>query len=152
MGLLRLFLAISVAIQHSGKAWGIGGGRAVEIFFIISGFYMGLILNSGKYQHYKTYLINRFLRIFPLYWVNLLLIPQAWSLGLELTFYFLAPFLLWRKPKNALYLLLTFISLSIFCKVILLISGHPYDPWCYRFFPSILYLFLLGTITYQYYS
>lgn len=48
---------------------------AVESFFIISGFYMALIL-SKKYNNiqnpYKTFIINRFLRIYPAYWFVLL--------------------------------------------------------------------------------
>ena len=67
MGLLRIFLALSVAMQHAGGSFGISGSRAVEVFFIISGFYMTLIVDSGKYQDYKMFFTNRLLKIFPMY-------------------------------------------------------------------------------------
>jgi peptidoglycan/LPS O-acetylase OafA/YrhL len=79
MGVLRLALAISVVIVHSVPLFGltlVGGRLAVQAFFIISGFYMSLILDT-KYGDTKegTYLFysNRFLRIYPLYWSVLLI-------------------------------------------------------------------------------
>ena len=42
--------------------------------------------------------------------------------------------------------------LSLTCKIILLKIGFAYDPWGYRFFPSILYLFLLGSLAYKLYA
>ena len=81
-----------------------------------------------------------------------MVIPQAWSLGLELLFYFLAPCLLWQKPKNFLCISLLLFLASLFCKIALLALDYPYDPWAYRFFPSTLYLFLLGVFTHYCYS
>lgn len=52
MGLIRILLAISVIASHSDALFGfnfVGGGLAVQAFFMISGFYMALIL-SGKYN------------------------------------------------------------------------------------------------------
>ena len=78
MGLIRLLLAISVVVDHSNPLFGfsfVGGQLAVEIFFIISGFYMALIL-SEKYNRpsdKKTFITNRLLKIFPTYWVILIL-------------------------------------------------------------------------------
>lgn len=81
MGLLRFLLAISVILAHtpSGNIHGIslvGGPVAVEAFFIISGFYITLILNE-KYikanNSYWLFISNRFLRLFPFYWIVLLL-------------------------------------------------------------------------------
>ena len=49
MGLLRFILAASVVLAHSGDFFGFkftGGLIAVETFFIISGFYMALILDT----------------------------------------------------------------------------------------------------------
>ena len=49
MGLLRIVLALSVLLEHA-MAWHgyrmLGGPLAVQCFFIISGFYMGLVLNE----------------------------------------------------------------------------------------------------------
>ena len=77
MGLLRLILACAVVIAHSAPIPGLpllGGGLAVKVFFIVSGFYMALIL-SEKYQHRPNgrwlFYSNRFLRIYPLYWLVL---------------------------------------------------------------------------------
>jgi peptidoglycan/LPS O-acetylase OafA/YrhL len=75
MGLLRLFLAMSVLVTHLRYGRGIfglsflNGGLAVECFFIISGFYMALVLNE-KYNYagsYRAFLQQRFLRLYPLY-------------------------------------------------------------------------------------
>src|SRR6266566_5553267 len=52
------------------------GLTAVHVFFIISGFYMALILIE-KYakseKPYFTFITNRLLRIYPMYWIILLL-------------------------------------------------------------------------------
>jgi len=72
MGVLRLLLAVVVVIYHAYPLWGyriISGELALRSFFIISGFYMALILRE-KYPagNYKLFITNRFLRIYPLYW------------------------------------------------------------------------------------
>lgn len=83
MGLIRLLLALSVVISHSNTIFGIelvGGPIAVQSFFIISGFYMALVLNEKYFDQglsnkksYKLFISNRFLKLFPSYWVVLLL-------------------------------------------------------------------------------
>jgi peptidoglycan/LPS O-acetylase OafA/YrhL len=79
MGLLRFLLAVSVVIAHSSPIYGfklVGGQIAVQAFFMISGFYMALILNEkyiGENGAYKLFISNRLLRLFPVYWVVLLL-------------------------------------------------------------------------------
>ncbi len=78
MGSLRLILALSVAIGHvPGLTVPVmtGGAVSVQCFYIISGFLIALILNE-KYvgpQHRYLFYSNRFLRIFPLYWMFLAL-------------------------------------------------------------------------------
>jgi peptidoglycan/LPS O-acetylase OafA/YrhL len=73
MGILRTILALAVVVYHSYKIFGLhmcGGQVAVESFYIISGFYMALILNE-KYVgvgSYKKFILSRFFRIFPVYW------------------------------------------------------------------------------------
>lgn len=73
MGCLRLFLAIAVVLSHSGGIYGYvmtGGVVAVKAFFIISGFYMALILNEKyKSKEHSLYLFytNRFFRLVPVY-------------------------------------------------------------------------------------
>ncbi len=71
-----------------------------------------------------------------------LLIPQAWTLGLELTFYAIAPFLL---RSNAL--IVAALTLSLAVRAYLMVIGiGTEDPWSYRFFPAELSLFLVGAL------
>ncbi len=71
-------LAIAVVLTHAGAIFGykyLDGVMAVQSFFIISGFYMTMILNE-KYNFrgaYKMFLSNRILRLFPTYLLILLL-------------------------------------------------------------------------------
>ncbi len=87
MGFLRVFLAIVVVINHTGPLFGLvftDAYIAVKIFFIISGFYMALILNE-KYigpGSIRLFLTNRFLRLYPTYWMVV-----ALSVGASLAFH-----------------------------------------------------------------
>lgn len=78
MGILRTILALAVVVYHSNKIFGLrmcGGQVAVESFYMVSGFYMALILNE-KYVgagSYKKFILSRFYRIFPVYWIILIL-------------------------------------------------------------------------------
>ena len=227
MGLIRLLLAITVISVHASPIFGfnfIQGQLAVEVFFMISGFYMALIL-SEKYTNNKTFISNRFLKIFPTYWIilvlcliyqlanfflhsnpqnifgffeyhlhpisfilllipnlfifgldwtlffglnpqtglffftpnlrlfdpklyNFTLIPQAWTLSLELVFYLLAPFLNKLKTKY----LLIIMSFSLTLRLFLYSRGLNHDPWNYRFFPTELIFFLAGILMYRIYQ
>jgi peptidoglycan/LPS O-acetylase OafA/YrhL len=78
MGLLRFILATAVICGHStpiGNIPLLDDGLAVRAFFVISGFYMALILDS-KYERKRhslwLFYSNRFLRIYPMYYVTLL--------------------------------------------------------------------------------
>jgi peptidoglycan/LPS O-acetylase OafA/YrhL len=74
-----------------------------------------------------------------------LVVPQAWTLGVELTFYLIAPFVL---PKRKIVYLLLVLSLGV--KIYLIGIGLGFkDPWTYRFFPAELALFLLGALSHQ---
>jgi peptidoglycan/LPS O-acetylase OafA/YrhL len=76
MGMLRFWLALAVAIGHTASIFGfswqphLSGGRAVQMFYVISGFLMTLIL-SGKYSadlHGRwIFYTNRALKIFVPY-------------------------------------------------------------------------------------
>lgn len=236
MGLIRLLLALSVITGHSGPIFGLKLVRAdvaVQIFYIISGFYMSLILNE-KYviqKHaYLLFISNRFLRLFPVYWAVLalsllfsiiarwhpgtgvegnalnmyfdyfhsmglwsflflvftnlclffqdvvmllglntdtgnlfftanfhnthpmlfqfLFVPQAWSIGVELIFYLIAPFLVRRN----LIVILGCLILSVMVRLALVHKGLPTDPWAFRFFPAALAYFLMGTVSYRIYK
>lgn len=75
MGLLRLFLALSVVAGHAQTTVfgfkGIGAWYAVNFFFIISGFYMAMVLNE-KYKDISPihFYKSRAFRIFPIYYVG----------------------------------------------------------------------------------
>jgi peptidoglycan/LPS O-acetylase OafA/YrhL len=80
LGLLRFFLALSIVNIHS-QAMGISllpGDVAVQSFFMISGFYMALVLNEKylpeKYGEstYRIFISNRILRLAPTYFIVLL--------------------------------------------------------------------------------
>lgn len=236
MGFIRLLLAISVVLAHSTPIFGLnfaGGEAAVEAFYMISGFYMSLILNEKYVSQKHAYLLfisNRFLRLFPVYWAILgltllfwicvghhfvtgsaanslrmfltyfhsmsawsilfliftnvclffqdavmfmglnthtghlfftadwkttdpllfyfLFVPQAWTLGLELLFYVLAPLLVRRK----LMVVFACIFVSGVIRIVTYQNGLHHDPWTYRFFPSELALFLLGNVSYRIYK
>src|SRR5690242_478511 len=75
MGILRLYLSLCVVADHSGSIfpWSIhDGSEAVQIFFIISGFYMAMVYR--KYASVYEFYISRFLRIFIPYWFVLAMI------------------------------------------------------------------------------
>lgn len=79
MGILRLLFAISVISIHynpSASLSSFGEEMAVNSFFILSGFYMAFIVNEKydlKRYAYWLFVTNRFLRIYPLYWIVLIL-------------------------------------------------------------------------------
>lgn len=233
MGALRVLLALFVVLDHfrSYSTFDFPGGVfAVKVFFIISGFYMTMILDKkyvGK-GSYTLFLSNRFLRLYPIYWVVLgltigasfisyfayndwlrltqyvvyhdimniktlvfqgfaniflfgqdmvmflgmdsekgtmffsnnfnktnppfhtfLFVPQAWTIGMELLFYIVAPFLVRRKTKIILLIITASLLLRIFFYYYL---RWDHDPWTYRFFPNELALFLLGAISFRLYQ
>jgi len=74
-----------------------------------------------------------------------LLVPQAWTLGVEMSFYLVAPFVL-GSPRRLLALL----AASLALRGVLIATGIGLgDPWTYRFFPTELALFLIGSLSHQ---
>lgn len=232
MGTLRLLLALSVFLAHAQLVF-IGQlvppDTAVHAFYIISGFYMSMVLN-GKYARgakgYRDFLLSRVLRLMPAYLVmlaasvlvvvgihavvgeslpplrawsalqesgvslaagialllshlsllgldlyhvlgwnasegllfiadfhrdprtlhELLAVPQAWSLTVELYFYLLAPLLV-RLPVR-------YLAGWIVASLGLRFAGWMLfdlrsDPWSYRCFPFELAFFLGGALAYR---
>jgi hypothetical protein len=80
MGFLRFLLALSVLVAQSSPILGLNllpNDMEVEAFFIISGFYMAMVLNEKYFavvNYYRLFITNRFLRIYPIYWIVLTLI------------------------------------------------------------------------------
>jgi len=75
------------------------------------------------------------------------LVPQAWTMSLELLFYAIAPFLV-RKET---YKLSVIIFLSLLLRFYMFDKGFDHDPWTYRFFPTELAFFLSGAVSYRIY-
>ena len=83
MGIFRYFLALVVIFCHVGgasfqKPLDGNGGLAVQAFFLISGFYMALIfskyqLGTEKFAKIKNFYFSRFLRIYPIYYITLII-------------------------------------------------------------------------------
>lgn len=93
MGLFRFILAFVVLLHHLPDVPRIslllGGPEAVETFYIISGFYMAMVIDK-KYSRclksYKTFIISRFLRIYPQYLVVLLLTVSSYFIVAKFIF------------------------------------------------------------------
>jgi peptidoglycan/LPS O-acetylase OafA/YrhL len=75
-----------------------------------------------------------------------LVVPQAWTIGLEIAFYLIAPFIVRKKISLIMFL----IAASLALRIVLNYSGLNDDPWSYRFFPTELVFFLLGTLAYHF--
>jgi len=228
MGLLRILLALSVLAGHGLVIYKFNllpGSTAVLVFYIISGFYMSLILNEKYIEKNNSYLLfitNRFLRIYPIHWLILFstvfvniaqgillhnptwkidfflsllknpltfiyfvfsnififgqsftgflslttnktlfvneffradglhftyFLPQAWTVGVELSFYLIAPFIF--KLSKKIVLLFAIISFSLNIYLYNYTNGSPVMK--YVFLPSDLIFFLLGYFSYGYY-
>ncbi len=75
-----------------------------------------------------------------------MLVPPAWTLEVELTFYLIAPFILKRRRY-----ILAFLILSLIVRAGLFMRGiGTIDTWTYRFIPAELALFLLGALSHQF--
>ena len=124
MGILRTTLALAVIVYHSFKIFGLhmcGGQVAVESFYMISGFYMALILNEkyiGK-GSYKKFILSRFYRIFPVYWIVLLL---AFLVSIIGYFAFNHPYYLSRYINN--YSCLSGITIVYFLMENIIVIGQ----------------------------
>jgi peptidoglycan/LPS O-acetylase OafA/YrhL len=219
LGILRLLLALSVLVGHLPGAelpvlHGTGGIVAVESFFMVSGFYMALVLRRTYAHSARRFWANRALRIFPTYWAcaavgllifgpaawlaglaalpapagalvglsnvtivgqdltlfattqggtlaftpnfwndpaplwGFLLVPQAWSLSLELVFYLLAPGLVRLRSRTLVLIVIGSIAL----RLALGWAGLTNDPWSYRVMPVELGLFVGGILAFRLYE
>ncbi|WP_165352141.1 acyltransferase family protein [Solidesulfovibrio carbinolicus] len=232
MGILRFILALSVVVGHADHSSGLPGldtTLAVRSFYMISGFYMALVLSSKyKTKPYYVFICSRYMRLFPAYlavlvltvvygfvtwavvgsvqwplagWVHTvtglsdsaivgyalsnvflfgqdilsffnvapdgrlvldylarytdgpfggyMLVPQAWTLGLELSFYLVAPFFIARS---------SLVIASVVAGSCLL--RFAVFPWCgieaerlgYRFFLFEIIFFCFGGLAYKLYA
>jgi peptidoglycan/LPS O-acetylase OafA/YrhL len=120
--------------------------QLADIFLIVSNltlFFQDWVMFSGVEENRLVFAKNFFISEVMLF--QGLLVPQAWTLGVELTFYLLAPFILFRKR-----ILIALLVSSFILRVYLISIGlGTQDPWTYRFFPTELALFLLGALAHQ---
>jgi len=211
MGFLRFILAVTVIIAHAGcLKCSFGDGRiAVQAFYIISGFYMAMVWTekySFMHNSYKSFYVSRALRIYPLYFLVLILalvmgiagksnspsfhiwdafeilgffkacwiyltqltligmetplfydfqftkymiLAVAWSLGLELTFYLIVPYLI-PRIRACMFIFMS----SIIIRILFFYNANPEiflsngGLWAYRFFPFEISIFLIGAFAY----
>lgn len=105
--------------------------------------FMALNINNGQ-----LFFTSSFRDTIPEIW-NYLILPQGWTIGLEITFYFFAPLLIKQKTK-------TLILISAFSLLARLLAyqflGLGHDPWEYRFFPFEIVFFIAGIIIYRHYQ
>lgn len=81
----------------------------------------------------------------PVLVTRLFLIAPAWTLGIELLFYILAPFLV----RRSIWLSLGLLAISSAARILAYLNGLDHDPWNYRFFPFEISLFLAGSVSYR---
>ncbi|WP_146744059.1 acyltransferase family protein, partial [Aequorivita antarctica] len=70
-GILRTLLALNVVLLHIFNVYTIGN-YSVSFFFLLSGFLMTLIIQQTygySFKGFKIFWANRFLRLYPIYWV-----------------------------------------------------------------------------------
>jgi len=84
------------------------------------------------------YLLDNILGIS--WWKLTYINPPTWSLGTEITFYILIPFIIILKKYFNIIFLLSLLSYLI----IIIFFKDYHDPLGYRFLPFTLYIFLLG--------
>lgn len=113
-----------------------------NIFMIGQDWVMYWVINPGEGITWTT----NFRNTDNLVW-QFLLLPQGWSLGIELTFYLLAPYIL----KRSFFLVFGILLSSVALRIILYSNGLNFDPWTYRFFPTELTLFMMGNLSYRFY-
>jgi peptidoglycan/LPS O-acetylase OafA/YrhL len=88
MGTIRILLAFAVIFSHTGSHALVGGEAALQCFYLISGFLISYILrNTAAYGNLRNFYLNRFLRIYPMYWAVALLTVMfyllAFTLGID---------------------------------------------------------------------
>ena len=80
---------------------------------------------------------------FPIW--QMLLIPPVWSIGIEISFYLLAPTICKLKSRTIFFVGISLLAVRFFG----LLFGLNQDPWTYRFFPFELPMFIIGILLYR---
>ncbi len=109
-----------------------------------STFYLGFNTQSGTI-YYPSSLINT-----PIRMTNFMIITQAWFLALLIYFYLVSPFILKKKLRLILVIIIVTLIMRVF-----LSRMNPFwdwEPWNRRFFFTQIGVFLLGRISYEIYT
>jgi len=112
MGSLRTIFAISVFFTHAlpGASVLVGGRYAVQLFYVISGFLISYVLIAKKaYPDVKSFYVNRYLRLYPIYLVVALLTFAALIASHHASFIDV-----YRNSPPAAIAMLTFSNLFLF--------------------------------------
>ncbi|RYG39732.1 MAG: hypothetical protein EOO01_28930 [Chitinophagaceae bacterium] len=154
----------------------------VQLFFVISGFTIFYSLHNSD-SNTTNFFIRRFFRIAPLYFVAVIfygwlydisftgiflnlfflhgfspeyinrVVPGGWSIGVEMVFYCMVPFLFKKIPdfgKALMFFLITLIfSFVIFYAYRRLVPSTPFlESFVYFWLPNQLPIFALGFVTF----
>jgi len=78
-GIFRVLLAVAVVMTHT-IPWLQGiGAVAVYCFFVLSGFLMTLLMTGVYADRPAHFFLNRFLRLYPMYWGTLIITFMLWA-------------------------------------------------------------------------
>lgn len=113
------------------------------IFYLILTSALYLIFDGTEKMSISQFFVNAFmlpLNTFAVYNNDYIIVPQSWSLGLELQFYLLIPFILLSKKKAAWAVA----SIILFLPAYLGIVNTDY--FGYRMLTGTLFIFLLGSM------
>ena len=121
MGTLRALFAIAVVFAHSYGFALVGGQNAVQLFYMISGFLISYVLVERKaYTNISSFYINRYLRLYPIYFVVAILSFFAFTSGLPVGKEF---FKVYHDSPLSANILLTFSNITIFLQDWVMFSG-----------------------------
>lgn len=120
--------------------------RLFPQFLFYSGIALFLAEISGKSSRFTPSVIIKNFLMFPLgFWGKFtrsdsetMLLPQAWSLGLELCFYIIIPWIMVLNAKRWAFVI-SFLCFSAACFGII-----ETDLYIYRYIPGVLFMFMIG--------
>lgn len=141
------WLALTRYVSHPLKQTGLAGlilAAVSNLTIFFQDWTMFLQHDAGGHLHFTANVWQGKTMLW-----QYLIIPQAWSVDLELTFYLLAPLLNRLSSKVLLLIILSATGLRLFCAYKLKLD---FDPWTYRFFPFELATFLIGMLSYRIYK
>jgi peptidoglycan/LPS O-acetylase OafA/YrhL len=149
--ILSLTLASIFAVHVAAGRWpqslSIAQSAQMIVYQIVSNISLAgssVMLWLGATPDGHLYLTDNYTTSAVEVW-KMMLLPQAWTLELELWFYLLAPFLLKLRTRWLIVVCVASFALRFYWYHV----GSEIDPWSYRFFPFEVGVFLLGAIAYR---